>query len=69
MKEELLKDYLNMGFNDEQLKEIYKGLLNGIDVEQYSKPDFSASEMYAIRRKLKSDKIAKCRLTKKMQIL
>ena len=44
-----LKD---LPFNPEQLIELYKGFLVGIDISEYAKSELSAAEMRDIRYKL-----------------
>lgn len=48
-----INDYLNSGFDSNQLYEIYDGLSEKINVSIYAKKDYSSSEMYFIKEGLK----------------
>lgn len=48
-----IKDYLNSGFDSNQLYEIYDGLSEKIDVSIYAKKDYSSNQMYFIKEGLK----------------
>lgn len=49
-----LKEFQKMGFNNEQIREIYYGLEAGVDVSKYADPKFSWVQMFEIRTGLEN---------------
>lgn len=51
-KQQQLKFYERMGFDDEQLDEIKKGIEDGLDISVYARKDMPAKEMAHIRKSM-----------------
>ena len=44
-----IKDYINQGFNEDQLFEIFYGIEKGVDISIYANPEFDGEQMQQIR--------------------
>lgn len=53
--DEMMKEYKDLDFGDDQMAQIRLGLAAGVDVSVYADTKFDGDQMYEIRKKLEKE--------------